>query len=45
MKERKDLKPEDVPNDTTILIVIDGTVFELEDCDEQNLFGITDEYC
>jgi hypothetical protein len=43
MKERGDLTPEEVPNDTTIFVVIDGRVYELESCEDQELFGMFDE--
>jgi hypothetical protein len=43
MKQRYDLVPEDIPNDTTIFIIIDGKVFELETCEEQELFGMLGE--
>jgi hypothetical protein len=45
MKERKDLKPEDIPHDSTTLVIINEVVFELENSSEQEQFGISDEYC
>ncbi len=42
MKERVDLKPEDIPNDSAILVVIDGAVYELETFEDQELMGFFD---